>query len=149
MRISQINAMNYSSKNLSAHKNNGNEPPKTNTQTQTNFKGLWGNESINDNIDYETFSGSETTNRHYYPFSDESSEEIQAIKEEFSKTSVNHNGGQGSVYYYQNCYIKNKLPFTASEWAQYVKNKFSLNKSTRVFIEEALKRNGLKKHLVR
>ena len=71
------------------------------------------------------------------------------IKEEYSKTSVNHNGGQGSVYYYQDCYIKNALPFTKSEWAQYVKNKFSLDRATRVFIEEALKRNGLKRHLIR
>ena len=149
MRISQINAMNQRLKKIAANRNNGNEPTKTDSSIQPNFKGLWGKESIIDNIDYKTYSGSETTNRDYYPFLDESSEEIQAIKEEFSKTSVNHNGGQGSVYYYQNCHIKNKLPFTTSEWTQYIKNKFNLNRSTRIFIEEALKRNDLKKYLIK
>ena len=68
MKISQIGVMNYNARNLSARKNNENEPPKT--ETQPNFKGLWGKGSVIDNTDYDSFSGSETTTRHYYPFSD-------------------------------------------------------------------------------
>ena len=149
MKVLQINAMNYSQQSLSASKNNENEPTKPEIQTQPSFKGLWGKETKIDNIDYDSFSGSETIDRNYYPFLDETSEEIKAIKEEYSITSVNHNGGQGSVYYYQNCHINPKLPFTKLEWAQYVKNKFRLDKSTRTFIETALKRCNLKQHIVR
>lgn len=38
MKITQINAINYSQQKLSARKNNENEPPKTETQTQPSFK---------------------------------------------------------------------------------------------------------------
>jgi hypothetical protein len=127
------------------HRNKKSDP--TETEKQQTFKGLWGktdyiNESTNEYNDIIT----ET--EHYFPFLDETQEEIDKIK---SKYPLFHSGYWTSAYpeycYEQttNLLIKSVLPFTKSEWAQYLKNKSSLKKTTRILIEETLKRFDLKK----
>ena len=48
---------------------------QSHTSYHNNFKGLWGQDVIHSAID-ENFNGKEITNRYYYPFMDETADEI-------------------------------------------------------------------------
>lgn len=110
-----------------------------------NFNGLWGKEKVTS--DYGETMGYENTDRYYHPFQDESLDEIKSIQEKYTKNSVNHNGGQYTIDYFEHCHINDKLGFTKAEWAQYTKDKKSLATNLRIFIEESLRRADLKHYI--
>ncbi len=110
-----------------------------------NFKGLWGAEKKTK--DYGESMGSETIDRFYYPFKDETNKEIDAIKNKYTKSSYNLNGGQYTIDYIENCHIEDKLGFTKREWEQYSKNKKGLKPIVKDFIESSLKMFDLKHYL--
>lgn len=114
------------------------------SQTQ-NFKGLWGQEKTSS--DYGQDMGSETIDRYYYPFKDETSREIDAVKKKYTKNSYNLNGGQYTIDYFENCHIEDKLGFTKREWEQYSRNKSGLKPVVKEFIESSLKMFDLKHYL--
>ena len=125
MRIAQINEMNSNS--------------------VRNFRGLWGEEKRTTN--YDNTMGYETTDRFYYPFLDESSDEIKKVQEKYTKNSVNYNGGQYTIDYFEKCHVNDKLRFTKSEWEQYSHNKSGINKQLKSIIETSLKILNLKQYI--
>ena len=127
MRIAQINGMNSNS--------------------SMNFRGLWGKEKVVTN--YDETMGYETTDRFYYPFMDESADDIKKIQEKYTKNSVNYNGGQYTMDYFERCHINKKLRFTKSEWEQYSHNKSGIDKLLKSVIETSLKMQNLKQYIIK
>ena len=127
MRIAQINEMNSNS--------------------GMNFRGLWGKEKVAANYD-ETI-GYETIDRFYYPFLDENADEIKKVQEKYTKNSVNYNGGQYTMDYFEKCHVNDKLRFTKSEWEQYSHNKSGIDKQLKSIIETSLKMLNLKHYIIK
>ncbi len=134
MQISPINISNFNSSSI---------------KRQTNFKGLWGSsnfetQSTGKRVDYINKT------EYYYPFLDESESEINHLKSQYPKDSFGiYKSASPESRYHESIElsVKDKLPFTKSEWQQYTKNKFYLKHNIRNCIEEALKRYNLKSYL--
>ena len=120
---------------------------QSHTSYHNNFKGLWGQDVMHSATD-ENFNGKEITNRYYYPFMDETADEIKLVKDSFSKQSINYNGEQSQAEFKEICNVMNRLLFTKEEWSKYITNK-KLKNTTRNFIEENLRRLNLKQYLVK
>ena len=115
MKISQISTTSYGSNNLSIFKNNENGLKLA--QSQPNFKGLWGKDY------YENYSDREYQDeyiRHnYYPFSDETKEDIESVVRAHS----NYDSSAADVYdavthvISESVIVNNALPFTSKDFA--------------------------------
>ena len=116
-----------------------------NSNSSMNFRGLWGEEKVLK--EYDSTSGMETTDKFYYPFLDESSDEIKKVQEKYTNHSVNYNGGQYTIDYYDRCNVKDRLRFTKSEWERYSHNKSSIKKQLKAIIESSLKKLNLKHYI--
>ena len=127
MRIAPINEMNSSS--------------------GMNFRGLWGKEKVTAN--YDETMGYEKTERFYYPFLDESAGEVKNVQEKYTRNSVNYNGGQYTMDYFEECHVNDKLRFTKSEWEQYSHNKSGISKQLKSIIETSLKMLKLKHYIIK
>lgn len=110
-----------------------------------NFKGLWGQEQTSSN--YGPDSGSEVINKFYYPFKDETSNEIKSIKNKYTKQSSYFDEQGYYTEHITNCHVEDKLGFTKREWEQYSKNKKGLKPIVKDFIESSLKMFDLKHYL--
>ena len=124
----------------------------TSINNQNSFKGLWG-ETVKTNeqrkldkkiifADYET--------KHYYPFGDESIEDVnkvlkenstykRTIKSELDSISITQTGTDVSV--------KQSLLFSAKQWIKYLNNKLSLSNVECKLIEQNLRKLHLEKYL--
>mgnify|MGYP006955106100 CR=1 FL=1 len=112
-----------------------------------NFNGLWGVEKKSSI--YDDTMGYQITERYYFPFKDETNEEIKAIKEKFNNRSNNFHGGQFYEEFNNICNIEDKLGFTKQHWEQYTKDKQGLTPVVRNFIEASLKMFDLKHYLIK
>lgn len=147
MRVSQINYNNYLPNNLCRNDNG--------KALATSFKGLWGKEEQYyvpgiEGAGYSCDHFYET--KHYYPFLDESHSAIASIKSQYPQyEACDYSTATPEAGYEREVKLKleKSLPFTEAEWEQYSKNKFSLARNTRQFIEESLKRFNLKQYLVK
>jgi hypothetical protein len=136
MKILPIYSIGNSNYHTPIHKN-----------TSNSFKGLWGIESNILDID-DNCVGTETTQKFYYPFVDETSQEIERVSKECTRLYTDTMGGQVSIPVTEECSVMSTLPFSEAEWKVYQHNKFSLSKTARNYIEESLKRFNLR-HLMK
>ena len=118
-----------------------------NFSNSPNFNGLWGVEKKSSI--YDDRMGYQTTERYYFPFKDETNEEIKAIMENFNNSSHNFHGGQFYEEFNNICKIEDKLGFTKQHWEQYTKDKQGLTPVVRNFIEASLKMFDLKHYLIK
>ena len=88
------------------------------------FKGLWGEDTYYEQHD-STYDIEDTT-CHYYPFKDESNEEIYRARDKYYRSGDCRMGGGSDPHC---CYsgvsveVHEKLPFTAKEFKAYMENR--------------------------
>ena len=114
----------------------------------TNFKGLWGTPEKRSGGNEFCFF--DQTILHYYPFKNESEEEIDKIVKENSEEFVikRFEAGDTTGESYRYVQVHEKLPFTRQEYRAYYKTYF-LEGSTLEpgrTIEESLKTRGLTRY---
>ncbi len=132
MRISAINQNRFSSY----------------SKFNQNFKGLWG-KSLSDHYEDSMYS-SDSTVHYYYPFKDESQNEIDKVvnEKEYNNTSC---ADPRTVYDPITCSesvsvsVQKKLPFTKNEFYAYLDNPKSTTK--RHIIESEIMKNDLEEHI--
>lgn len=85
-----------------------------------NFKGIWGGRS-------EEFGGNDTfsysyVTYHYYPFADDTPEQIEEAYKKYPNTSFNlpwYETGGATFDSSESVYVHPKLPFTSKEYNEY------------------------------
>lgn len=82
------------------------------------FNGLWGRTSNNIDIDAVLGIPSHYVTFYYYPFSDESVEDIQKVVKENSSAYMKDINGQ-SKYIVRSCNVCTTLPFSKIEYEEY------------------------------
>ncbi len=87
----------------------------TNINNSQNFKGLWGKTSRNTDYDCALGVPKVEDDYYYYPFADESSEEIKKIHSENTKAYVE----DSSRYRIKDCKICATLPFNKNMYEAY------------------------------
>lgn len=106
---------------------------------QQNFKGLWGKDTP------LYTSKTADTQHHYFPFNDETPEEIK--KALASKTYIadeRYYGYDGPSEYIEHVAVKERiLPFTKAEWDEYNNKNSSMAKDIKKYIKLTLKHFGL------
>ena len=113
------------------------------TQNQT-FKGLWGK---NDFDVYDTLEfHSEDTTLNYYPFKDETMEEISAIRDKYSRIDSYSPTAQGISSPVTNAggtsvRVHEAIPFTKKEFSQYLDK--TLSTVRRYSLEKYMKQHCL------
>jgi len=112
--------------------------------TNTGFKGLWGKTINNDRTESE-YNISETIYE-YYPFADETKEQIEKVKNENSryKEDLPGKGLVPNPWPYIDSVIVSvmaALPFTAKEFMNYTLNKLPITKQR--LVERYIMKKGL------
>ena len=113
-------------------------------QKQQVFKGLWGESEIKfwerGSTDYrrETF--------HYHPHNDEADEKIESIVKKFTsdRRGTHSVSPQYKYHYIREVKIEQRLPFNESDWMQFLRNKYIMDKKVKRLIERTIRNLGLK-----
>ncbi|MBR1776024.1 hypothetical protein IJ750_02990 [bacterium] len=102
------------------------------------FKGLWGKDDI---------IGADKL-RHYYPFSNETPEQIEEIRKKYTFSRPDANL-EGMVLNYSDTMtvVEKKLPFTESDWIDFNVRQAEMAKTKIRLIKKTLKSFGLKHYL--
>ena len=122
---------------------------------QQQFRGLWGAETQRQNETHNYSQGLECEvgtdhviiEKDYYPFKDETPEDIEKNIKDFNKTERSAGGICDAVEYIRErvVNIKETIPLTAKKYQEYIERKLLSRSEMRV--EDKLKRAGLQKFL--
>lgn len=126
MKVLQISAMNYSSKSYNSRKNNTND--EVTEGTQPSFKGLWGEPETTE--DYTSTYSVHDTQLPYYPFKDETKEEIDEIVKKHSHSNdycADSKVVADPIPWYEGTFVSvmAALPFTAKDFQDFLQKKVS------------------------
>ena len=111
---------------------------------QQNVKGLWGE------YEFDIFDTSEyhfeDTREHYYPFKDETKQEIQSVVDKYSSSGYDTPTPQNipspvTTGRSTTVWVHDAIPFTKKEFAQYLDK--SLSAVRRFSFENYMKKNNL------
>ena len=122
---------------------------------QQQFKGLWGDEryETKSSPDFswglECYTGTShtVTEQDYYPFKDETPEQIEKVRKDYDKYERKTGEYDNAVTYITESIliVKEALPVTAKRYQDYIERKLLSRMEMRV--EDKLKRAGLQRFL--
>lgn len=95
-----------------------NVQPKQNTNKMQSFNGLWGRNSRNIDIDAVLSIPTHYETCYYYPFKDESAEQIKEVVKQNSSAEMITEEGQ-SKYIVKSCKVCTTLPFSKAQFDEY------------------------------
>ena len=108
---------------------------QSNTVNNQTFSGLWGKTKRRTDIDEGLNIPSITETYFYYPFSDETEQQIRQIQKETNKEYIENKNGSDKLYKYRFKRCR-KLPFTMNEFTNYYLNS-NLDKNSKIIHQYA------------
>ncbi len=99
------------------------------TNNNTNFKGMWGETTYMEGTDNANMVDYYWTIRKYYPYKDETKEEIKKVEEKYSKYDVSPehpNWDQYQTLYEEDVRVQEPLDFTKVDYYNAMATKYEI-----------------------